>query len=155
MPNFEPTGKYLEDCIVGDVALSPGRTITSADIDMFAEWTNNPSSAQRRSSDGKRVVDELLLINLADALFQRLGYVEGTGYCNLGWTWSFTRPVHEWDTIWVQTHWDSTRYSKSVEGVGVVEMTLTLLNQHEVEVASAKWAVMVLSRDKPPSWKTP
>jgi acyl dehydratase len=154
MPDFKPTGKYLEDIVPGAEALSPGRTITSADVDMFAEWTGNTSPAKRPAPDGRRVVDPLLLVNLADALFQRLGCVEGTGYCNLGWTWSFSRPVYEWDTIWVRTHWDGARHSKSIEGVGIVEMTLSLLNQHDEEVASAKWAVMILSRDKPAAWKT-
>jgi acyl dehydratase len=126
--------------------LSPGRTITSADIDMFSEWTGDPYSANHRAEDGRRIVCVPLLINLADALFQRLGCVEGTGYCNLGWTWTFRKPVHEWDTLWVRTRWNATRPSRSIKGVGIVDMTLTLLNQHDQEIASAEWFVMMLSR---------
>lgn len=153
MPEFKPTGKYFEDYVVGEEELSPGRTITSADIDMFAEWTNDPGQMARVADGGLRIVNELLLINIADMLFQRLGCVEGTGYCNLGWTWRFEKPVFEFDTIWVQTRWNAARPSRSINGVGIVEMTLTLLNQHEEAVAKAEWAVMVLSRNSPPAWK--
>lgn len=146
MPQFQPTGMYLEDYKAGEGLLSPGRTITSADIDMFAEWTRDPYSAAQKAADGRRVVCAPLLINLADALFQRLGCVEGTGYCNIGWKWSFERPVYEWDTLWVSTLWNSTRLSRSIEGVGIVDMTLTLLNQHDEQIATANWLVMMLSR---------
>jgi acyl dehydratase len=146
MPSFQPTGMYLEDYVPGQGLLSPGRTITSGDIEMFSEWTGDPFSARQIAADGRRIVCAPLIVNLADALFQRLGCVEGTGYCNLGWTWKFHRPVHEWDTIWVKTLWNSTRPSRSIPGVGIVNMTLTLLNQHDEEVAVADWSVMMLSR---------
>jgi acyl dehydratase len=147
MPQFQPTGMYLEDYVAGEGLLSPGRTITSGDIEMFAEWTGDSTSARTMSADGRRLVCTPLLVNLADALFQRLGCVEGTGYCNLGWTWDFRKPVHEWDTLWVRTLWNGTRPSKSRPGVGIVDMTLTLLNQHDEEVAVANWFVMMLSRE--------
>ncbi|WP_173933924.1 hypothetical protein [Chelativorans sp. Marseille-P2723] len=146
MPQFQPTGMYLEDYIEGEGMLSPGRTITSADIEMFAEWIGDPYSAKQYADNGKRLVCVPLIVNLADALFQRLGCVEGTGYCNLGWKWKFQHPVYEWDTLWVRTRWNSTRPSKSLPGVGIVNMTLTVLNQHDEEVAVADWAVMMLSR---------
>lgn len=149
MPRFKPTGMFLEDYVPGQGKLSPGRTITSGDLDLFAEWTGDPHLASHRAADGRRLVSAQLLVNLADALFQRIGCVEGTGYCNLGWTWEFTQPVHEWDTIWVQTHWNSKRYSKSIQGVGIVSMTLTLLNQKDEKVAAATWNVMILSRSAP------
>ncbi|GIK82681.1 MAG: acyl dehydratase [Alphaproteobacteria bacterium] len=147
MPQFQPTGMYLEDYVPGAGKLSPGRTVTSADIDMFAEWIGDPSFARQHAADGRRLVGAPLLVNLADALFQRLGCVEGTGYCNLGWTWKFMRPFHEWDTLWVRTRWNSTRPSRSIAGVGIVNMTLTLLNQHDEEIAIADWTLMVLSRN--------
>jgi len=153
MPEFKPTGMYFEDYVPGEERLSPGRTITSADIDMFAEWIGDPYSANQRSADGRRTVSTALLVNLTDALFQRLGCVEGTGYCNLGWTWEFRRPVHEWDTVWVRTRWNHTRPSKSIPGVGIVNMTLTVLNQADEEVATADWTVMMLSRDTRPAWR--
>lgn len=154
MPQFQPTGMYLEDYVPGKGLLSPGRTITSADIEMFAEWTGDPHSASRFDEDGRRLVCAPLLVNLADALFQRLGCVEGTGYCNLGWTWDFRKPVREWDTLWVRTLWNATRPSRSIPGVGIVDMTLTLLNQHDEEVAVANWFVMMLSRDAEPASAT-
>ena len=146
MPQFKATGMYLEDYVPGQGKLSPGRTITSGDLDMFAEWCGDPYLAKHRAADGRRLVSGQLLVNLADTLFQRIGCVEGTGYCNLSWVWQFERPVHEWDTIWVQTRWNHTRPSKSIPGVGIVNMTLTLLNQKDEVVAEAVWNVMMLSR---------
>jgi len=146
MPKFKPTGMFLEDYVPGEGKMSPGRTITSGDIDLFAEWCRDPGLASHKAPDGRRLASGQLLINLADALFQRIGCVEGTGYCNLGWTWEFKRPVYEWDTIWVRTRWNSMRPSRSIEGVGIVNMTLTLLNQKDEEVAEAIWNVMMLSR---------
>jgi acyl dehydratase len=144
---------YLEDYVPGQGKISPGRTISSADLDLFAEWTGDPDVANQRAADGRRLASGQMLVNLADMLVQRIGCVEGTGFCNLGWTWKFNRPVHEWDTIWVRTRWNNTRRSKSIQGVGIVNMTLTLLNQKDEEVAEAIWNVMILSRSAPPAWK--
>lgn len=152
MPEFKPTGMYLEDYIPGESKMSPGRTITSADIEVFAEWCEDPALASRMGPDGRREVSAQLMVNLADALFQRMGCVEGTGYCNLGWTWEFKKPLFEGDTLWVNGRWNSTRHSKSLPGVGIVNMTLTLLNQKDEVLAEADWNCMVLSRDHPPKW---
>jgi len=152
MPSFKATGMYLEDYVPGQGKLSPGRTINSADIDMFAEWCENPSLAKRFGPDGRREVSAQLIVNLADALFQRMGCVEGTGYCNLGWTWEFKRPLYEYDTMWVQASWNTTRKSRSHPGVGIVNMTLDLLNQRDEIFAVADWTCMVLSRSSPPKW---
>lgn len=149
MPEFQPTGKYYEDVVPGEELLSPGRTITSADIEMFAEWTGDRASALRTDETGRRCVTPFLLVNLADCLFQRLGCVEGTGYCNLGWTWQFHKPVYEMDTLWVMVRWTGARPSRSLPHVGIMEMELTLLNQHDEAVGSADWAVMVLRREQP------
>ena len=116
MPEFVATGKYFEDYVPGEEKLSPGRTITSGDLDMFAEWTGDPTVAETRAADGRRIVSATLLVNLTDCLVQRLGVVEGTGYCNLGWTWRFEKPVYEWDTVWIHAHWHGSRPSKTHQG---------------------------------------
>lgn len=152
MPEFKATGMYLEDYVPGESKLSPGRTITSADLDVFAEWCGDPDLARAKGADGRREVSPQLIVNLADALFQRMGCVEGTGYCNLGWSWTFNRPLHEYDTLWVLARWNTARPSRSRPGVGIVNMDLTLLNQRDETVAEANWSCMVLSRVAPPAW---
>jgi acyl dehydratase len=152
MPEFKATGKYLEDFTIGESLLSPGRTVTSGDIELFAEWTGDPFSSHMLGPDGRRMINTTLVVNLADALVQRMGVVEGTGYCNLGWTWTFHKPVFEGDTLWVRAKWEKKRMTKSIPGVGIIEMTVALLNQKDETVASAYWVVMILSRAKKPAW---
>jgi acyl dehydratase len=120
MPDFPATGKYFEDIIPGEERLTPGRTINPADIDLFAEWTGDTTflNVPDGASDARRVVTPILIVNLADDLSQRTGWVEGTGYCNLGWTWTFHQPVYEMDTIWVRMRWTGARESKSLPHVG-------------------------------------
>jgi acyl dehydratase len=146
MPEFQATGRYLEDFIPGEGLVSPGRTLTSGDIDLFEEWTADTFSRQATTENGRRMINPTLVVNVADALMQRAGIVECTGYCNIGWKWKFHQPVYEMDTLWASARWNTVRPSRSIPGVGIVEMTVDVINQHEITVAVGEWAVMVLRR---------
>lgn len=149
MISFKATGYFYEDFEIGAEVNSPGRTISDADVDMFLDWTGAPS---RDSS--VQTAPRSLLVNLADMLMQRIGIVEGTGYCNLGWSWAFREHVNIGDTIWLRAVWTDKRESTRTEGVGIVSMEIEMVNQADQIVATATWAVMILMRDKPAAWRT-
>jgi acyl dehydratase len=65
---------YLEDFKVGDKAVSPGRTVTEADIVMFAgisgDWNELHTNAEfvKESPFGQRIAHGMLTLSIASGL---------------------------------------------------------------------------------------
>jgi 3-hydroxybutyryl-CoA dehydratase len=71
--------EYFEDCHLGEKAVSPGRTITEADIVLFAAFSGDwlPIHADveyaRKSIFGERIAHGLLVLTVGSALLLQLG----------------------------------------------------------------------------------
>ena len=71
--------KYLEDCSVGETVVTPGRTITEADIVAFASFTGdwNPlhtnAEFARRTRFGERIAHGMLVLSVGTGPLMRMG----------------------------------------------------------------------------------
>jgi acyl dehydratase len=102
------TPLYFEDLYVGQKLVSAGRTITEADIVMFAGLSGdyNPIHTNeewcKNSQFKHRVAHGMLTASIASGLIFRLGFLDGTGMAHLGTTMKFMAPVFASDTIHVE-----------------------------------------------------
>lgn len=128
-------GKFYEDLEVGDEFTTPARTITEADILMYAGLTGdyNPVHTdaewcRENNIYKQRIGHGLMGLAYADGLIFRLGLFDGTGLASLNWTWDFKGPIFIGDTIFVRTKITMKRETKNAAR-GIVNEHVTLMNQ--------------------------
>jgi acyl dehydratase len=143
---------YLEDLETGQTFVTPGRTITEADVVSFAAWTNDNNQVHtdaefaKGTRYGQRIVHGLLGASLCLGLIARTGVFEGSAVALLGIDgWRFTGPVFIGDTVTCTVEILTTRLT-SKGTTGVVERHLTLRNQKGEIVQEGRMDVMVLTR---------
>ncbi|WP_334171832.1 MaoC/PaaZ C-terminal domain-containing protein [Sinomonas sp.] len=140
---------YLDDLKAGQTFVTPGRTITEADVMSFAAWTNDNNQVHtdvefaKNTRYGQRIVHGMLGASLCLGLIARTGVFEGSAVALLGIDqWQFTAPVFIGDTLTCTVEILSARPTSSGK-YGVVERQLTLRNQHGETVQSGRMDVMV------------
>jgi acyl dehydratase len=143
---------YLDDLAEGQIFVTPGRTVTEADVVSFAAWTNDNNQVHtdaefaKGTRYGQRIVHGLLGASLCLGLIARTGVFEGSAVALLGIDgWRFTGPVFIGDTVTCTVEIVSTRLT-SKGTTGIVERYLTLRNQHGETVQEGRMDVMVLTR---------
>ena len=144
------TGKYLDEYNVGETFQTPGRTITEADVGLFAGLTGDynelhtNAAFMEESQFGKRIVHGLLGLSVSVGLFFRLGFMEGTVIAFLGIEeWQFKAPIFFGDTLYTQLTVMEVKPSKSKPDRGVLRMELALTNQDGHTTQSGKMAFMI------------
>ena len=147
---------YLEDFKVGDKAVSPGRTVTEADIVMFAgisgDWNELHTNAEftKESPFGQRIAHGMLTLSIASGLGLRttghppLEILAFLGMDKL----RFTAPVFIGDTIRVEAEVIEARPSKSTPGAGILKFKNIVKNQRDEDVAAWETAIMVSKKPK-------
>ncbi len=145
--------EYIEDFEEGDEVVTPGRTITEADIVNFAglsgDWDEIHTNAEfmEDSPFGERVAHGLLTLSVASGLSLRSNFspkiVAFLGIDNL----RFLKPVFIGDTIRVESRVMEARPSESREGVGVLETKDTVKNQNDEEVLKWESKLMIERKD--------
>jgi len=147
---------YLEDFKVGERAVSPGRTVTEADIVMFAalsgDWNELHTNAEfmKNSIFGQRIAHGMLTLSVASGLGMRTGTtrpVEILAFLGMDKV-RFTGPVFIGDTIRVESEVIEARPSKSRPGAGILRFKNTVKNQRDEDVATWETALMVSMRPK-------
>ncbi|MCH6468412.1 MaoC/PaaZ C-terminal domain-containing protein [Sinomonas terrae] len=140
---------YLDDLQAGQTFVTPGRTITEADVMSFAAWTNDNNQVHtdaefaKSTRYGQRIVHGMLGASLCLGLIARTGVFEGSAVALLGIDqWQFTAPVFIGDTVTCTVEILSTRATSSGQ-YGIVERQLTLRNQHGETVQAGRMDVMV------------
>lgn len=98
-------GRVFGEFAVGQRFVTPGRTITEADIMAFAGLTGdfNPVHTDedfaKATPFGARVAHGPMGIGIAFGLAARLDLIDGTVVALLGLTWDFRAPMRPGDTI--------------------------------------------------------
>ena len=147
---------YLEDFKAGEKAVSPGRTITEADIVMFAglsgDWTELHTNAEymKDSIFGQRIAHGFLTLSIASGLAMRTGArtpVEVLAFLGMDRV-RLVAPVFIGDTIRVESEVIEARPSKSRPGAGILRFKNTVKNQRDEDVATWETAIMVSMRPK-------
>ncbi|MEI2806174.1 MULTISPECIES: MaoC/PaaZ C-terminal domain-containing protein [Paracoccaceae] len=114
-----PNALYFDEFEVGQNWTTPRRTITEADIVMFAGMTGdyNPVHTDeefaRSTPFGTRILHGPAVFAIATGLEFRLGIKEGTAIAFLGMTWDLKAPVKIGDTIHVFQRVDAVRPTKN------------------------------------------
>ncbi|MGQ9624184.1 MAG: MaoC/PaaZ C-terminal domain-containing protein [Candidatus Bathycorpusculaceae bacterium] len=145
---------YLEDYKVGEKAISPGRTITEADIVMFAgisgDWSELHTNAEymKNTPFGQRIAHGMLTLSVASALALRTTQrppVEVLAFLGMD-NVRFTAPVFIGDTIRVESEVIEARSSKSRPDTGILKFRNAVKNQRDEVVATWETALMVRAK---------
>jgi 3-hydroxybutyryl-CoA dehydratase len=142
-----PRGLYFEEFEVGMKVASPGRTITEADVVMFAGLSGDYNQLHtdevfaQGAQFGSRVAHGLLGLSIASGLATRLGLMEATVEAFRGLDWTFRRPIYFGDTIHVTVEVVNTRAIKRIGG-GIVDFEVEIVNQDGEVVQNGQWRVV-------------
>jgi len=127
---------FYEDIEVGYELVSPGRTLTEADIVNFAGLSGDFNSVHtdaefaKKTPFGQRIAHGLLGLSMASGLIMRSpGISLHQGIAFLGMTWDFRQPVFIGDTVHVVQTVSSKRPTKR-PGLGIVIYDSKIFNQH-------------------------
>jgi acyl dehydratase len=152
-PESVVLGLWFEDFKLGEERLSPGRTITEADVVNFAGLTGDFSQVHtdeefcKKTEFGTRIVHGLLGLGIAQGLSWRTNYTQGTGVASLAWDkWRFIRPIMFGDTLRVRWRATSKRESRSKPNMGIVTEFVELVNQRGEVVQDGEHITMVRRR---------
>jgi acyl dehydratase len=145
-------GLYFEDFEEGQVTKSGGRTVTDADLVLFAGITGNANplhmdEVYARSLGLKgRLVHGLCTLSILSGLLDRVGFMEGTVLAHMGIEQvKFLAPVHVGDTLHAETKVVGKRLMKDGQR-GIVKTETTGFNHEGTEVIRSKDAVMFKTR---------
>src|SRR5690348_8900704 len=151
VPKIGKDARYYEDLNPGDSWVSPRRTITEADIVMFAAMTgdHNPIHTDeefaRHTIFGGRILHGPAGFAIATGLESRLGIKEGTAIAFLGMTWDLKGPIKIGDTICVHQKVASMRETKNPTR-GIVNFHVAVVNQRGEVCQEGEWKVMFIRR---------
>jgi len=148
---YRPRGLYFEEMEVGSSLVSPGRTVTEADIVAFCgisgDYNELHSNAEfaKQTLFGRRIAHGLLGLAMASGLAGRLGLMEGTAQAFMGLAWKFKHPIFIGDTIRVRVRVKKKREIKRLGG-GLVIIDVAVVNQEDQVVQEGEWTLLIKSR---------
>lgn len=142
-----PLGRFYEEFSVNDTWDSPARTITDADLVIFAGFSGDyhplhtDEEYAKTTQFGKRIFHGPGAFAIATGLEFRLGIKEGTAIAFLGMTWRNVAPVYIGDTIRVRETVAEMRETKKPDR-GIVNFDVKILNQRDNVCQEGQWIVM-------------
>ena len=143
---------YFEDYAIGLEFVTPGRTITEADIVMFAALTGDynrlhtDAEYMRDSAFGERIAHGLLGLSIVNGLKYRTDIDSDGIIAFLGLTWSFSGPIKIGDTIHALLRVVSSR-ATSKPDQGIVVKAVQVYNQRGEIVQQGEFTMLVKRRD--------
>ena len=146
-----PRGMYFEEFEVGIEVVSPGRTITEADVVAFAGLSGDYNQLHTDEEFakglmfGQRIAHGMLVLSIATGLAARLGFIEGTALAFRELTWKFSQPVFFGDTIYMKVTCKETKPMPRLGG-GVVKFDVRVANQDGKTVQRGEWQLLMASR---------
>jgi acyl dehydratase len=144
-------GMFFEEFSVGQVFETGGRTVTDADVVLFAGISGDFTRLHLDEEYAKasifkgRVAHGMLAVSIATGLLVQLGTLEGTAMSLLEFTCRFTAPVHLNDTVSVRQTVTEVRQTSKPDR-GIVTFALELLNQHGETAFAGSEKIMVRRR---------
>ncbi|MBE9473228.1 MAG: MaoC family dehydratase N-terminal domain-containing protein [Chloroflexi bacterium] len=145
-----PRGRYFEEFEIGDEIETVARTITEADVVLFAglsgDYNQLHTDAEfaKGTLFGERIAHGLLGLSIASGLVSRQGFVEGTIEAFTALEWKFRAPIKIGDTVHVHA---SVRRKKEMPrlGGGFITFDVRLLNQRDETAQKGTWTVLIKS----------
>ncbi len=148
-------GRLFDDFEIGQRFVTPGRTITEADIVAFSGLTGdyNPVHTDEvfaaASDFGSRIAHGPMGIGIAFGLASRLDLIDGTVVALLGVTWDFKAPMRPGDTIRALIAVTEKRPVKN-PALGLIELAIDIVGQHDETQQSGK-ARLLMRKTRPPA----
>lgn len=143
--------QHFEDLQIGDEYLSPGRTVTEADIVAFAGLSGDynvlhtDAEFMRSSIFGERIAHGLLGLAIQSGLGTRAVARPFATLAFLGLRWRFKAPIRIGDTIKVRLKvTDKRETTKPDRGIVVIQRSVT--NQRGEVVQEGDTEIMVERR---------
>ena len=142
---------YFEDYAVGDEFVTPGRTVTEADVVMFAGLTGDynrlhtDAEYMKDSIFGERIAHGLLGLALVNGLKYRTDVDSDGVLAFLGLTWKFSGPIKLGDTIHAVVRISSKRETSKPDR-GLMVQAIQVLNQRGEVVQEGEFTTMLKRR---------
>ena len=142
--------RFFEEILVGEEYVSPGRTVTEADIVLFAGLSGDynvlhtDAEFMKSSIFGERIAHGLLGLSIQAGLLSR-GMRAYATLAFLGLRWKFKGPIRIGDTIKVKAKVIAKRET-SKPGQGIVILERQVLNQMGEVVQEGETDLMVARR---------
>jgi len=151
---YHPATRFHQDYQLGEKFWTPGRTVTEADVVIYAmvsgDWSpphTDRDFAENVSPWGRRIAHGMLTTTIVAGLLSgRLGYMDGTGIAFAGLQFNLTKPVYLGDTIRAEVEITQHKPSSSRPERGFMEWSITVLNQDDEVVATGAWQLIVARR---------
>jgi acyl dehydratase len=147
----EPNRQYFEDIQVGDEYLSPGRTITEADIVAFAGLSGDynvlhtDAEFMKSSIFGERIAHGLLGLSISSGLGTRAVPRPFATIAFLGLRWRFKGPIKIGDTIKVRLKITAKKETSKPDR-GIITVQRAVLNQRGELVQEGDTELMIERR---------
>ena len=147
--NGEPV-VYFEDVKVGDEYVSPGRTVTEADIVVFAGLSGDynvlhtDAEHMKASLFGERIAHGLLGLSIQQGLLDRVVPGQSVGPI-AGVKWKFKGPIKIGDTIRLRARVTAKKETSKPDR-GLVTVERTVVNQRGEVVQEGETDLMVERR---------
>lgn len=141
---------YFEDIRVGEEYNSPGRTVTEADIVIFAGLSGDynvlhtDAELMKRSIFGERIAHGLLGLAIQAGLLSRATQPYAT-LAFVGLRWKFKGPMKIGDTIRVRARVIKKRETSKPDR-GLITLERSILNQRDEVVQEGETDLMVERR---------
>jgi acyl dehydratase len=147
---YQPRGKYFEQFAVGDVFVTPRRTVTQADIVNFAGVSGDFNAPHvdhefcRVQPYGEPIARAPLVFAISTGLLCQLGINEQTLVAMLGVdNWRIHAPVKQGDTLHVTAEVKDARPTSKGDR-GIVTFGRAIVNQHGTAVQTMTVQCMYL-----------
>ena len=141
-------GMFFEEFSEGLEMTTPARTVTEADVVLFAGLSGDYNQLHtdtefaKETPHGQRIAHGLLGLAIASGLAARAGFIEGTALAFTGLTWKFRAPIFFGDTVSLKAKVTRTRPMRSMGG-GMVVFAVTLVNQEGKTIQQGEWTMLV------------
>ena len=145
-----PPRRFFEEIEVGEEYESPGRTITEADIVLFAgisgdyNVVHTDAELMKTSIFGERIAHGLLGLSVQSGLLARAMQPYAT-LAFAGLRWKFKGPIKIGDTIRVRGK-VTTKKETSKPDRGLITLARTVVNQRDEVVQEGETDLMVERR---------
>ena len=145
-----PDRRWFEEIEIGEESVSPGRTVTEADIVLFAGLSGDynilhtDAEFMKASIFGERIAHGLLGLAIQSGLFSRAGIPYATlGFGTL--RWKFKGPIKIGDTIRVHAKVSAKKETDKPDR-GVITVERQVLNQRGEVVQEGETELVVERR---------
>jgi acyl dehydratase len=150
---MKPVGaRYYEDIAIGEIFITPTRTITEADVLAYGgvsgdfEELHFSNEFAKTTVFGKRIAHGLLGLVILDGLKTRTSLVSDVHTtASLGWNWRFAKPLQIGSTVHGRIVIAKKRLTSS--GIqGILSCDVELLDETNEVIQSGEHLLMVSCR---------